>query len=162
MIYVDVKVNSHYLYKDIIMENKNLTAIAETSIEAPASKVWEALVTPEIIKQYMLGTTVTSDWAVGSSITWKGEWEGKKYEDKGKIIQFVPEDKLHFTHYGWQIRNEDVPGDYQNVRIDLYEKENKTAVYLTQDRNDSLDDRLDSEKNWNIMLTSLKELLEKK
>lgn len=144
------------------MGSKNLTATAEMNIEAPASKVWEALVTPEIIKQYMLGTTVTSDWAVGSSITWKGEWEGKPYEDKGKIIQFVPENKLHYTNYGSQIRNEDTPGVYQNVRIDLYEKENMTAVYLTQDRNDSLDDRLDSEKNWDMMLTSLKELLEKK
>jgi len=50
---------------------------ASTTVNAPASKVWDALTNPAIIKQYMLGTQVTSDWKVGSSIVYKGEWQGK-------------------------------------------------------------------------------------
>ena len=35
----------------------NFTAHARTTINAPASKVWEALTTPEIIKKYFFGTS---------------------------------------------------------------------------------------------------------
>ena len=54
------------------------------------SAVWNALVDPAIIKQYMFGTTVTSDWKEGSPIVWKGEWQGKPYEDKGVILRMQP------------------------------------------------------------------------
>ena len=53
-------------------------ATATTTINAPASKVWDALTKPEQIKQYMFGTEVTTDWKVGSPITYKGEWKGKE------------------------------------------------------------------------------------
>ncbi|WP_300565970.1 SRPBCC domain-containing protein [Flavobacterium sp.] len=143
------------------METENLIASAEVNIEAPISKVWDALVNPEIIKQYMFGATVTSNWTEGSPITWKGEWEGKPYEDKGRILRFVPESKLHYTHYS-SLSGPDSPENYHTVTIDLYEIENKTVVFLTQDHNNTIDERLHSEKNWSMMLSSLKELLEKK
>ena len=57
----------------------NETFIAKTSItiNAPKSKVWDALTKPELIKQYLFGTEVTTDWQVGSPIIYKGIWEGK-------------------------------------------------------------------------------------
>jgi hypothetical protein len=61
--------------------NHDATAKAGITIQAPISKVWDALVNPEVIKRYMFGTTVTSHWVTGSPITWKGEWKGKAYED---------------------------------------------------------------------------------
>jgi uncharacterized protein YndB with AHSA1/START domain len=60
----------------------NLIAKAAITINAPASRVWQALVTPEAIKHYMFGTNVVSDWHEGSPIYWRGEWQGKPYEDK--------------------------------------------------------------------------------
>ena len=64
----------------------NITARASTTIDKPVAIVWRALVTPETIKRYMFGATVVSDWKEGSAIVWKGEWKGKPYEDKGKIL----------------------------------------------------------------------------
>ena len=66
---------------------KRKVAHASTTIDAPVLMVWKALVTSETIKQYMVGTTVVSDWIVGSPITWSGEWQGKAYEDKGVILR---------------------------------------------------------------------------
>src|SRR2546422_11510512 len=63
---------------------KSLIAKASTSIAAPAAKVWGALVNPQMIKQYIFGATVVSDWREGSPITRKGEWKGKPYEDQGR------------------------------------------------------------------------------
>ncbi len=45
--------------------NENILASATIALKAPASRVWEALTKPELIKQYLFGTDVTTDWRVG-------------------------------------------------------------------------------------------------
>ena len=64
----------------------NFDAKAELSIGAPVGEVWKALTTPDMIKKYMFGATVLSDWKEGSLIVWKGEWNGKPFEDRGKVL----------------------------------------------------------------------------
>ena len=61
-------------------------ATAQCEIDAPPEKVWRALTDPELIKKYMFGSEVKTDWKPGSPITWTGEFEGRAYEDKGEII----------------------------------------------------------------------------
>ncbi len=55
--------------------NKRFIAKASISINAPVSKVWDALTNPEVIKQYMFGINVVSYRKERSPIVWKGEWE---------------------------------------------------------------------------------------
>lgn len=80
-------------------KEQNLIARASVTIDATIGNVWDALVTPEAIKQYMFGTTVVTDWREGSPISWKGEWEGKPYEDKGTILQLKPGRSLQYSHF---------------------------------------------------------------
>ena len=63
--------------------DKDLIARASVAIGAGSAEVWNALVTPAAIKEYMFGTNVDSEWKEGSPIVWRGEWQGKPYEDKG-------------------------------------------------------------------------------
>ncbi len=44
---------------------------ASITINATSVEVWNALVNPEAIKQYMFGTNVVSKWHEGSPIVWK-------------------------------------------------------------------------------------------
>ena len=74
-------------------------ATAETDIRAPRSKVWQALTDPDQIQKYMFGSRVETDWKPGSTIVWKGEYEGKKYEDKGEILEVENERRLKMTHF---------------------------------------------------------------
>lgn len=46
--------------------NRGLVASASVLIDAPIGTVWHALVDPELIKRYMFGTTVVSDWSEGA------------------------------------------------------------------------------------------------
>ena len=62
-------------------------AVAETEIEASPDDVWSALTDPKKIEEYMFGSRVEADWTKGGTIVWKGEYEGKKYEDRGKILE---------------------------------------------------------------------------
>src|SRR5262249_14672554 len=76
-----------------------LTAKAQVEINASLAKVWNALVDPALIRQYMFGTNAVSNWQEGAPIVWKGEWEGKPYEDKGVILQLKPEHVLQYSHF---------------------------------------------------------------
>jgi uncharacterized protein YndB with AHSA1/START domain len=138
----------------------NLIARASTLIAAPAPKIWDALVTPAAIKQYMFGTTVLSDWKEGSPILWKGEWQGKRYEDKGVIQQFKPGRALQYTHFSPLGGLPDKPENYHTVSIQLSAEGDKTRVSLTQDNNPTEEARGHSEKNWEMMLEGLKKLVE--
>ena len=142
------------------MVSTNNIAKAETIINAPPDKVWNALTDPEKIKQYMFGTTVTSDWKEGSKIFWEGEWEGKHYEDKGKILNIQPKKQLQYSHFSPMTGLDDIPENYHIVTIDLAEKDHQTIVTLTQDNNADEKAKEHSEKNWKMMLGSLKKLLE--
>ena len=48
--------------------DRKLVAKASVTVNAPKARVWDALVNPETIKEYMFGTTVVSDWREGSPI----------------------------------------------------------------------------------------------
>ena len=49
---------------------KNLfSSKASIEIKTPTAKVWQALIIPELIKQYLFGTEAISDWKAGSTIT---------------------------------------------------------------------------------------------
>ena len=142
------------------MITANNIAKAETTINASADKVWHALTDPGMIKKYMFGTTVISDWKEGNKIIWKGEWEGKAYEDKGKILLFEPKKSLQYSHFSPLSGLSDSPENYHIVTIDLEEKDEQTIVTLTQTNNADEKTKDHSEKNWKMILASLKKLLE--
>jgi uncharacterized protein YndB with AHSA1/START domain len=139
---------------------KNLIAKVSININAPSEKVWNALVTPEAIKQYMFGADVVSDWREGSPIVWKGEWQGKSYEDKGMILQLKPGRMIQYSHFSPLSGLPEIPENYHTVTIILSADGNQTHVSLNQDNNATEEARVHSEKNWGMMLSGLKKLLE--
>ena len=140
---------------------QTLTAHASVLINRPAADVWRALVTPASIKEYMFGTNVQSDWHEGSPITWKGEWQGKAYEDKGVIRRIEPNRTLVYTHFSPLMGLPDKPENYHTVTITLTPEGNGTRVSLAQDNNANEQARDHSQKNWEMMLGGLKTFVEK-
>lgn len=139
---------------------KQFIAEASVKINASKDKVWEALVKPEIIKKYMFDTNVVSDFKEGSSIVWKGEWQGKSYEDKGKILNLIPEKLIEYSHFSPMMGLADVPENYSHVTIELFDENPGIIVALSQDNNKTEEAKDHSEQNWYMMLESLKKLLE--
>jgi len=141
---------------------KDLVGESSIAIDAPRAKVWKALTDPAKIEKYMFGAKVTSDWKKGSPITWKGEWNGKKFEDKGEILQIAPERTLQYSHWSPLGGKPDRPESYHTVTIELSGSGDRTKVWLTQDNNGSEESRDESAKNWRTMLQSLKKVVEGK
>lgn len=141
--------------------SKGLIAESTIAIGVSVEKVWKALTEPDIIKQYMFGTEVETDWKVGSPIFWRGQWEGKKYEDKGEILQCNENRSVSYSHFSPLTGQPDIPDNYHTITIKLSDDNGQTSVTLSQDGNDSEEARKHSQNNWDMMLQSLKQLLEK-
>jgi uncharacterized protein YndB with AHSA1/START domain len=135
-------------------------ATAEIEVDASLARVWNALTDPEHIKQYMFGSQVVTDWKQGSPIVWKGEYEGKQYEDKGEIVEIEPERRLKVTHFSPLSGEEDRPENYHTVLYKLEERDGTTRVSLTQDNNSSEEAAEHSQANWEKMLAGLKQVVE--
>jgi uncharacterized protein YndB with AHSA1/START domain len=141
------------------MEN-NLLAKASVTINAPRAPVWQALIDPEAIKQYMFDTNVSSDWREGSPIVWRGVWQGKPYTDKGVILQFKSGERIQYSHFSPLSGVPDKPENYHIVTIDLMDTGNQTRVTLTQNNSATEEERAHSEENWKMVLAELKKFVE--
>jgi uncharacterized protein YndB with AHSA1/START domain len=135
-------------------------ATASTVVEAPKEEVWEALTDPDLISRYMFGAEVSTDWEVGSPIAWKGEWDGRSYQDKGTILELNPLRLLRYSHFSPLSGMADSPENYHIVTIEIAGDGSTTTVHLSQDNNETTEAREHSAANWQTMLDGLKDVVE--
>ncbi len=140
---------------------RGFEAIKTVTINAPRDDVWDALTKPDRVKQYMHGTNLTTDWKVGSPISWKGEWKGKSYEDKGRVLEVEPQKLLKYTHWSPMGGSEDKPENYHTVTYELAGEGGKTTLTLKQDNNATEEEaKKMAEDNWGPVLEGVKQTAE--
>lgn len=140
---------------------QSFNATASIEINATPERVWDALTDPKQVKQYFFGTTLTAEWKAGGKITYSGEWQGKSYEDKGRVLQIEPRKFLKMTHFSPLSGKEDKPENYHTITYTLAKTDNGTELTITQDNNPDRNAMEHSQKNWVMMLENLKKFLEK-
>lgn len=138
-----------------------LTTEASITIDAPAARVWEALTTPELISQWFFGVETETDWAEGSAIVHRGEYQGKPYEDRGTIVRIEPPRRLVHTHWSPTSGLEDRPENYQEVSWGLSEVAGGTELTVSEVNLPSEEAASISKQAWDAALASLKDLLER-
>jgi len=131
-------------------------------LDASRVKIWDAITNPEIIKQYLFGTETVSQWKVGSSIVFKGIWEGVDYIDKGTILELIPEQKLKYDYLSSFSRLEDKPENYQQITFDLETNNGKSLLTLTQENIPNETSKEHSKNNWTSILNHIKQIVEDK
>jgi len=138
-----------------------ITGHASVKIKAPASKVWEALTDPAIIKKWFYGTNTKTSWKPGTPITFEGTWEGKSYIDKGTIIDVRPHTLIQYSYWSSLSGIEDLPENYVTITYELTGKNDETKLNITQENIPDEKMKKHSEANWTEVLSKLKNLLEK-
>ena len=137
-------------------------ASTSTEIDAPVDRVWQTLTDPELVTRYMHGTELVTDWTVGSPIVWRGEWQGRHYEDKGEVLVFDPPRRVAVTHWSPLTGDADAPANYHHVTYELDPLEDgRTALTLTHGNSPS-QDAADSmiSNGWAPMLQELRKVAE--
>ncbi|AZS35740.1 hypothetical protein CVS47_00337 [Microbacterium lemovicicum] len=138
----------------------NHIATVSVVIDARPEQVWDALTDPDKVKQFYFGAELTTNWRPGSPITWRGEYDGKTYEDHGELLRVDPPRILQHTHFSPLSGLPDVPENYHTLTYTLTPSGNGTEVTLEQDNNDTVGAAEHAEGNWTKMLGGLKDLLE--
>jgi uncharacterized protein YndB with AHSA1/START domain len=118
------------------------------------------LTDPSQIEKYMFGSQVVTDWEQGSTIVWKGQYEGKSYEDKGEIVEIEPGRRLKMTHFSPLSGQDDIPANYHTLVYELEQRGGTTHVSLSQDNKANEEEAEHSRENWQTMLMGLKEVVE--
>ena len=130
---------------------------------APSSKVWDALINPEITPQYLSGCRLISDWTPGNTVIWKSITNETEYS-KGIVITFKPERELAYTVFDPNAGYVDDPANYLITTYKLFPENGGTRVDISQGDFASAEN---GEKryreaviSWEITLNSFKRLLE--
>jgi uncharacterized protein YndB with AHSA1/START domain len=128
----------------------------QRTIHAPIEKVWDALTNP----QYFFGSELITTWQPNTPIVFKGEWEGKPYEDRGTILRFEPNKILSYDYYSAWSDLEDRPENYQIITYSVKKKGESTILTIGQRNIDALSKKLDSVKNWYALTLAIKNRVE--
>jgi uncharacterized protein YndB with AHSA1/START domain len=139
---------------------QTLTATKSINIAATPQRVWEALTDPAQVKQYMFGADVVTDWKMGSSIVFRGMWEGKPFEDKGTILEIDPPRVLRSTYFSPLSGKPDLPENYAEVAYVLAADRGTTTLTVTQSNLAEEGDKAQAEGNWAMTLETMKAMIE--
>jgi uncharacterized protein YndB with AHSA1/START domain len=136
-------------------------------IEAPATRVWDALVNPEKTKQYMYGCETVSDWKKGSPLLWKGLNEGKEMVYvQGAILDIQPTRFLKYTALDPHSPIDDSANPI-TITYELTEEKGKTHFAVTQgdyamvsEGERRYAEAYNNGEGWNPLLAEIKKLVE--
>ena len=112
---------------------QNLSTEMSITINATVANIWNVLINPEKIAQYLFGSQVETDWLPGTPITFSRIIDGKSYVDKGHILEIIAEQLLKFTYWSSQEGYSDIPENYSVITF-LIKKDDKLAIWLTYRR----------------------------
>ncbi|HVK29693.1 MAG TPA: SRPBCC domain-containing protein [Nocardioides sp.] len=136
------------------------TATVDVDISASPHQVWQALTEPEQIRSYMFGAEVETSWQPGDPIVWRGEYDGRPFEDRGEVLEVEPDQRLVLTHFSPLTGRPDAPENYHRVSWALDESGDHTRVALEQTL--VADETAEqAEENWTNVLRQLKEHVER-
>jgi uncharacterized protein YndB with AHSA1/START domain len=140
--------------------SETFTSAISLVLDTTAARVWDALVNPDVAKEYFFGARVVSSWEIGSSITFSGEYRGNTYEEKGEILRFEPERVLQYTHWSNLDGVPDLPEHYRVWTFSLSEQGGKVELSVTEDGIPSREKLERSDQYWTGVLTTIQKLLE--
>ncbi|RYY67212.1 MAG: SRPBCC domain-containing protein [Chitinophagaceae bacterium] len=138
----------------------DLKAVIDVEIKASRAKVWDALTNPSTIKKYFFGTDLHTDWKPGSSIRFTGEWQGKRYEDKGTVLEFEEQKRLQYTYWSSMSGKADEPDNYMVITYELAGKDGDLHLKLTQENIPDEATKEHSTQNWKGVMDEMKKLVE--
>jgi uncharacterized protein YndB with AHSA1/START domain len=134
--------------------------ISTIAINAPVQKVWDILTKPEYVKQWQYGSELLTDWEPGSDIRFKTAWEGKIFEQWGKVLDIQKNKLIKYSLFAPRPGLEDKPENYFIMSYVLTADNGQTKLEIIQndDRPGAVQEQPQGEEN--PILQGLKQIAE--
>lgn len=138
------------------------------TIKVSAEKVWDALTNPVQTKKYMFGCETVTDWKQGSTLLWRGNYQGKEMVFvKGNIVEIDYGKFLAYTTIDPNSAIDDVSENYLTVTYSLAEENGQTVLTVTQGDYSKVaegqrryTEAYNGGEGWNPILVEIKKLVE--
>ena len=137
-----------------------VTNISTIFVKAPIQKVWDALTKPEFVKQWQYGSDLITDWTVGTDIKFRTEWDGKIFEQWGKVLEVIPYKIIRYSLFAPGTDLEDEPNNYFVMSYVLNEEAGQIKVTIAQEDNRPGAKQDEPQGEENPVLSALKTLIE--
>ena len=130
------------------------------TVHASPYEVWKTLIDPRLIKEYFFGVDVSGEWKEGNTIIYKGEWQGKKFESRAKVLQMEDQKLLRYSYWSNMSGMPDIPQNYHIITYFLEKEQEHTILSMTEQNlaNEEMMQR--SSKLWDKVFEKLQQLLE--
>jgi uncharacterized protein YndB with AHSA1/START domain len=134
--------------------------ISTINIKAPIKNVWDAITKPELVKQWQYGSDLITDWKVGSNIRFSTEWQGKIFEQWGKILDVQPNRIIKYSLFAPRPGLADKPENYFVMSYVLTDENKHIKLEIMQEDNRPGAVQEDPQGEENPLLAALKTLAE--
>lgn len=136
------------------------TNISTIKINAPKQKVWDALTNPVLVKLWQYGSDMITNWEVGNDIRFTTEWEGKIFEQWGKILEIQPNELIKYSLFAPRPDLEDKPENYFVMSYVLTSEDGLTKLKIVQEDNRPNAIQEEPQGDENQILQALKKVAE--
>lgn len=129
-------------------------------INASTQRVWDALTKPELVKLWQFGSELITTWEPGSGIKFRAEWDGKIFEQWGKVLEVRPPELIKYSLFAPRPDLEDKFENYFEMSYVLTHQDGQTQLDIIQvdNRPNAIQEEPQGEEN--PILKSLKLLAE--
>jgi uncharacterized protein YndB with AHSA1/START domain len=111
------------------------TNVSTIKIKAPIERVWDILTKPEFVKQWQYGSELQTDWQLGTNIRFKTEWEGKVYQQWGKVLDVRQNELIKYSLFAPNPELEDKAENYFIINYVLTDENGNTKLEIIQEDN---------------------------
>jgi hypothetical protein len=88
---------------------------------------------PDLVKQWQYGSDLLTSWEVGSPIVFRNEWDGQVFEQKGTVLEFIPESRVRYSLFFPRPDLQDIPEHHFFMTYELTECEGVTSLVVRQE-----------------------------
>ena len=126
-----------------------------------SKSIWAVLTNPEKIKLWLYGTEADTDWKTGSPISFRGEYQGHVYHDKGNVLENRENELLKYNYWAQYSGLDDTLENYSLVTYKIQKKGDMVELTWLQEGFASEKGQKHTEEGLPALLQSIKELAEK-
>ena len=141
--------------------NKSQKSETKLLINITPENLWPILTESKYSKEYMFNCAVESDWNIGSSIIWQGNYQGYDAFQKGEILDIKPFELIKYSTFDPNFGLEDKPENYIHVSYLIKEMDSKTELTIVNETFDGNEERMGHiNQGWEMVIAKMKEVAE--
>ena len=134
--------------------------ISTIKINASKQRVWDTLTDPALVKLWQYGSDLITNWEIGSDIKFRTEWEGKIFEQWGKVLEMRQNELIQYSLFAPRPGLDDKPENYFIMKYVLTGGGEQTKLEIIQEDNRPNAVQESPQGEENPVLQSLKKIAE--